>query len=94
MVMSLVLPKKRQTHINAVAEKCGISPMVVDAIIKAYVDDLRDSIKDGMSIKIDRLVTIHVKETADGKGYKTASAVSKPFRHELSTILVEQGGSL
>ena len=77
-----VLMKKRHEHIMRVSQQCGLSYVVVDSIIKAYIDDLRDSMFAGNSVKIDRLVTIHVTPNGCG-GYKTASAVSKTLRAAL-----------
>lgn len=71
--------KKWHEHIKAAAQKCGLSYVVVDSIIKAYIDDLRDSMFAGNSVKIDRLVTIHITPNEQG-GYKTSSAVSKTLR--------------
>ena len=65
----------------------GLSYTTVDQMLKAYIEDLRDTLKAGTSVKLDRLVTIHVTPNDNGTGYKTASAVSKPLRKELSQVL-------
>ena len=74
-------------HVQDVARRLGLSYGVVDQILKAYIEDLRDTLKAGTSVKLERLVTIHVKANEEGTGYKTSSAVSKPLRNELSTIV-------
>lgn len=82
--------KKWSTHVQDVSKRLGLAYATVDQILKAYIEDLRDTLKSGTSVKLDRLVTIHVCKNAEGTGYKTASAVSKPLRKELAYVCTSE----
>lgn len=81
--MGCILKGNRKQRTIQIAERYGLSKIAVDEIIKSYLSDLREDLKKGNNVRLDKLFSIRVKEI-DG-GYKVAGQVSAHLRNELRT---------
>ena len=64
--MAYKVKRVHRAHLYEVSKQMGISERSADMIVKAYLQDLKESLQAGESVTVPGLFTISVKEYENG----------------------------
>ena len=80
--MGIKIKRKLGERIVKISDKLNIPRITVERVIRAYLDDLVDSAKEGETIVIDNIMSIKLVETENGD-VKLRGRVSPSLKSKL-----------
>lgn len=87
--MGIKIKRKLGERIVKISDELNIPRITVERVIRAYLDDLVESAKDGETIVIDNIMSIKLVETENGdvklRGRVSPSLKSKLYVKASST---------
>ena len=87
--MGIKVKKKLGERVVKISNQLNIPRVTVESVIRAYLDDLVESAKNGETIVIDNIMSIKLVENENTGDIRLRGRVSPALKNKLYTRIVD-----